>query len=214
MDSTSWAVPYFRLAKNNKVIEVITKYLLQYRKVAIPHIGSFEIRYQPAQLDVADKKMIAPVFVTEFSSTDTVNEHQYNYITSSLHAERNTVSNDLARFGEQLKEKIASTPVNFNGLGVLKKTGQRIIFEPQEIVFDGLQPVYASKVIRENASHTVLVGERERNSIEMAESLQATPDSKRSYLHLISWILLLLAIAAIIYILYEGSFQPSAAGLN
>jgi nucleoid DNA-binding protein len=213
MGSTSLGVPYFRSAKNNKVIEVITKYLLQYRKVAIPYIGSFEIRYEPARLDVADKQMIAPTYVTEYSSNDSVRDHQYNYFTSSLNAERNKVSDDLALFGEQLNERLSSQPVVLNGLGILKKAGQRIVFEPQESAFDGLQPVAASKVIRENASHTVLVGERERNSIEMAESLQASPEQK-SYLNLIGWILFILAAAAIVYFLYKDSFNPSGAGLN
>lgn len=213
MGSTSWAVPYFRLAKNNKVIEVITKYLLQYRKVSIPHVGSFELKYQPARLDVADKRMIAPGFVTEYSNNDSVHDHQYNYFTSSLHVQKTQVSNELAHFGAQLKEKISLQSVTLNGLGVLKQAGQRIVFEPQEIACHGLLPVTASKVIRENASHTVLVGERERNSIEMAESLQASP-VKKSYLNLIGWILFILAVAAIVYFLYKESFQPSGAGLN
>jgi len=210
---TSLAEPLCPLVKNNKLITELIKYLFQYRKVAIPSVGSLELGYEPAWLDVADKKMVAPAYVPRLVAGDTVADHQYRFLSASLNLDTQTAGARLVQFGRQLKEEVLRRPVVFNGLGVFRTAGQQIVFEPQP-VSTSLTPVAAQKVIRQNASHQVLVGERERNSVELAESLQTTPVTKTSLVNLMGWIVLLLAVAAIVYLLYRGAFHPSAAGLN
>jgi hypothetical protein len=214
MGLISSAVLYFRLAKNNKVISILTKYLLQYKRVSIPQVGSFEIKTRNAELNVADKQIAAPIFITEFSSVDAVSEHQYNFFSTSLHLDKSSIANELISFGEKLKEKLSGGPFMWKGLGTLKQRTGQIVFEAEEITLACLNPVAAEKVIRQNASHTVLVGEREHSSEEMTERLQATPSTETSYLHLTGWIVLVLAILAIIYFIYTGSFSSLSSGSN
>ncbi len=214
MALTSWAVLYFRLVKNNKVFPILTKYLLQHKRVTIPQVGSFEIKTRSAALNVADKEIIAPVFAMEFSSADTVSEHQYEYFTASLNQDRNTIISELLSFGEKLKEKLSGEPFEWKGLGTLKKRTGQIVFEPEDIRLPSYTAVAAQRVIRENASHKVLVGEREHSSEEMAERLQNVQLTETSYLHLIGWIVLVLAIIAIIYLIYTGAFSSLSSGSN
>lgn len=214
MVSTSSAVPYFRLVKNNKVVSILTKYLLQYKRVSIPLVGSFEIKMKSAELNVADKKILAPQLVTEFSSADAVSEHQYQYFTASLNQDTASIVNELISFGERLKEKISGEAFKWNGVGTLKKRTGQIVFEPEAIDLASLNIVTADKVIRQNASHTVLVGEREHSSEEITERLQAIQPTETSYLHTIGWIVLILAILAIIYFIYTGSFSSLSSGSN
>jgi hypothetical protein len=201
------------LDKNNNVLSILTKYLLQYKRVTIPHVGSFQIRSKAAELDVADKKVLAPAFVTEYSGSDAVSEHQYHYIASILEQDRNSVTNEMVQFGQWLKERIVSDTFKWNGLGTLKNRRGEIVFEAEQMQIPSLGTIAAGKVIRENASHTVLVGEREHSSEEMTERLQVVhPETKKSHLHLIGWIVLVLAILAIIYFVYAGSFSSLSSG--
>jgi len=200
------------LVKNNKVFPILTKYLLQYKRVSIPHVGSFEIKMGSASLEVVDKKILPPSFITEFSPVDTVSEHQYQYFTTCLKTDEEATANELFSFGQQLKEKIAGEAFRWNGIGTLKKRSGGIVFEEDKLHLECIGDVTAEKVIREKASHTVLVGEREHTSEEMTERLQAAPSTDTSYLHTIGWIVLVLAILAIIYFIYTGAFSSLSSG--
>jgi hypothetical protein len=196
------------------VLPLITKYLIQYRKVSIPNVGSFEIKYRSSELDVADKKILSPVFSTEYSPSDQVSQHQLHYFASTLRSSKEMAGTDLLRFGTQLTQKLSEGAFRWNGLGTLKNTDKEIVFEPEDIRPVGFDAIPASRVIREKSDHMVLVGEQERSSIEMTESLQPSGKPTRSYLNLIGWIILLLVVAVIVFILFRNGFSPLGAGLR
>jgi hypothetical protein len=196
------------------VLQLITKYLLQYRKVSIPHIGTFRIRTLSPRLDVADKRIGAPAFTTEYSSFDSVSEHQFTYLARVQQSDRERISQELSSFGQQLKENIKGRPLAWKGFGILKGSERDIIFEPEEIRLQALQPVIAAKVIRLNAPHRVRQGEDEISSHQKSGTGQKKSTYKKSRLHVIAWILLVLALLAILFILYQGQFDPAASGLK
>ena len=85
-------------------------------------------------------------------------------------------------FVYEVKKKIdAGNTVNWNGIGILSKgLAGEIKFVPinEELVLE--QPVPAVKMIRDNAEHTMRVGEQERTSSEMMEILMR-PEKRTSY---------------------------------
>src|SRR3954447_24100404 len=106
MDSTFWAESYFRSLKRTKVLAQLTKYLIQYRKVCIPQIGTFEIIQQSPQLRVADQMMTAPFYLTNFSRQELLHDHQVNFFRGKNIQQREELQNELVSFGEELKKKI------------------------------------------------------------------------------------------------------------
>ena len=165
-------------------------------------------------LDVADKKIIAPFYITEYSVIDHVSDHQSGYFAALSKRDMGAAKNDLSQFGYGLRESLRTKPLDWKGLGILKRSGSGIVFNAEEIKLESLGNIDAQKVLRENAEHTVLVGETERSSTEMAATMQLEPAVQKSYLNLWGWILLGLSILFIGYLLNRGSFSPEASGLK
>jgi hypothetical protein len=73
-------------------------------------------------------------------------------------------------------------------------------------------PVQANRVIRENAHHSVLVGEREMHSGDTSYINSETKAISRSIPVIIGWIIAVLAVAFIGYYLYKNNFHPFSSG--
>ena len=80
MASTSWVESYFRSLKANSVFNQLTKYLVQYKRVSIPSVGTILLVQQPAQLNVADKIIEPPTVSAELREDVVVPEHQLKYL--------------------------------------------------------------------------------------------------------------------------------------
>jgi hypothetical protein len=217
MALTFWAVSYFRSLKRTKVLALLTKYLVQYKRVSIPHIGTFEIVQQSPQLLIADKTISGPVFITRYVHNDRVTEHQVRFIASCEKTAKETLQEELSLFGKNLKSRIEQSPFRWNGFGTLRYAASGLVFDPQNIEFDSLKYVPARKVVRDNAQHTVLVGDRQMmSSTQITEPVKDIPQTKHTpALNLtIGWIILFVAILVIAYLLFVGDFRPGSAGLK
>jgi hypothetical protein len=212
MGSTFWAESYFRSLKKARVLTVLTKYLIRYKRVCIPNVGTFEIVMQPPQLDVGGQRIAPPVFVTTHRPDDKVPDHQYRFF---INEERETDSfrQELFSFGEKLKRHIQASPFHWKGLGTLRYASNELLFEPDEIRVDALQPLTAQKVLRQNVQHSMLVGDQEMTSQQVSEALSHV-EYKRPWFIIAGWILLIIAALAILIFLYLKNFQPTSTGLQ
>lgn len=213
MGSTFWAELYFRSLKRTKVLPLFTKYLLQYKRVCIPHVGTFELVLQSPRLDVAGKLFTPPSFTTKYLTEDALPDHQFHFFAHSVPAEKEKLEQELRSFGRDLKDRIEKVPFRWNGFGTLRYTSNELVFEPSEIRLDSLQGLKADRVIRPNLAHDLLVGDQHLSSVETAKTIDRT-DYKMPVSMVIGWIVLLLALIAIIIILYTGNFQTGTSGLR
>ena len=145
MDSTSWRVSYFRSLKVNNVLNLLTKYLLQYRTVTIPHVGTIQLVQHPSQLDVADKIIQPPSFSAEIKREENVSAHQLNFLDHFLKRGHHSVLHDLKQFGDGLHDKINGPGFEWNGFGTLDSKTQSF-----SIPVEGLYAITAERVMREN----------------------------------------------------------------
>ena len=175
-------------------------------------MGTFEIVVQSPQLDVADKRITSPVYLTRHNQDDHVPDHQFRFFANDGVDEKE-VRNELYSFGERLKRQVQNSPFHWKGLGTLKYSSSSVLFEPDEILLDSLQPVTAEKVIRQNVQHSMLVGDREMNSQQVNEVLSRV-QYKRPWFITVGWILLIVAVVAILIYLYSHNFQTSSTGLG
>ena len=191
------------------MFSVLTKYLHQYKHLYIPYVGSFELVEQPARLDFADKLIYPPVLEIRHFEGGTLKDAQVEYIKEELEVDTLTAEQKLKQFGQGMLSKLNGSSFTWNGLGTLIYNGSKVEFRQDQT--NMLTPVDAHKVIRENAQHTVLIGEQEVQSGNVAEYIHAS-QKKRSYLVIIGWILLALAILFLIYYFYKEGFIPGASG--
>lgn len=175
-------------------------------------MGTFEIVMQSPQLDVADKIISSPVFVTRHKKEDEVPEHQFHFFTNGEAADESFVQ-ELFSFGERMYRRIQNSPFYWKGFGTLRFASNEMLFEPDEIMLAALQPVPAQKVLRENVQHQVLVGDQEMTSQQVTEVLNM-PEYKRPWFIIMGWILFILAVVAIVLYLYMNSFEITSTGLK
>ncbi len=165
-------------------------------------------------MDVADKRVLAPVYITEFSTTDTVPDHQFAYFAQLSGSNTELVRRDLFVFGQLLKDTIQHHAITWAGFGILEAGDKQISFSPQEIRLDSLQSVAAHKVMRQHGSHRVRVGDQEMSLSEANEIFYAAPRRRRTYFNLAGWILFAIALILILFYLYKNSFNPLSSGLK
>ena len=213
MGLISLAELYFRSLKRIKVLSLLTKYLLLYKRVSIPHIGSFEIVQQPPQLNIGEKMICAPFFITRYKKAAELTEHQFDFFASAGTAEKEQLRNELFSFGEHLASRIRSNPFQWNGFGTLRYTSNEIVFEPNAIGIPSMTPAPAEKVKRENVQHRVLVGDQQMTGQQVTEVFHAH-EGKRPLYILIGWVVLALAVIVLLVLLYLGKFQVTATGLK
>jgi hypothetical protein len=191
------------------VFEILTRYLHQNGQLYIPYIGSFEVVEQSARLEFAERLLYPPAFEVRYSEEGHLHDTQVDYLREEWETDSTTADMRLQQFGRQLKEQLGRGSLTWPGLGILQYRQNRIAFEATPLVT--LTPVEAHKVIREHAQHTVLIGEQEVQSGDVAGYIHDSA-RKRSVLVIIGWILLGLAILFLVYYFYKEGFNPESSG--
>ena len=192
------------------MLNLLTKYLLQYRRVSIPSVGTITLVHQPAQLNIADKLILPPAFVAEIGEDETVPDHQLSYLSAALQAEGAVVSQQLASLGERLKERIQAGGFYWKGIGLIREKR-----EPMRLALPALGPVPAERVLRPEAEHNVLVGNQHLTSTQITalkEEVEEVAEKERSVFVVVGWVVLFLAVLYIIFVLYQGKFRMGATG--
>lgn len=191
------------------MLALLTKYLLRYKRVCIPNVGTFEIVMQSPQLDVAAKKISPPVYITRHSGEEKISDHQFQILANG----KENFRQEFISFGERLKRRIQRSPFYWKGFGTLRFASNQLLFEPEEIKLEALQSVSAQKVLRENVQHNMLVGDQEMTSQQVTEVLNKV-EYKRPWFITFGWILFILALIAIVVLLYMKNFQTASTGLQ
>ena len=172
-------------------------------------MGTIQLVQQPAQLNVAEKIILPPSYTAELKGDETVPDHQLNFLSAALQQERESIHQNLDDLGLGLKEKVRGEGFEWNGIGTIRSSGGAIT-----VPVAGLEPVPAERVLRQDAEHTVLVGDQEMTSTQIAgmREGEVAGKRKRSIWMIIGWILLILSILAIVFVLYQGKFRIGATG--
>ena len=155
------------------MLPYIRKYFASNKTVTLPGIGSFTVETQSAKLDFVEKTLSAPTHVIRYDTYDKVDEAFYNFLEKETG--RKDAHESFNGFSIELKEKLNSHQlVVLPGIGTLTKNPLGYNFVADESIQKYFPSVTAERVIRENAEHTVRVGEDERTSTEMHEHFKRT----------------------------------------
>jgi len=166
----------------------------------------------PSQLDVANKLISSPDYITRYKKEEEVSQHQLHFFAEESPGKED-LQNELIAFGEKLKQRVLHSPFHWNGFGILHCTSEEIEFEPDRIRTEAMQPVSAQKVLRENARYNMLVGDQEMSSHQVVVASNQVAH-KRSWVLIAGWILLGLTVIAILIYLYMKNFQTASTGLQ
>lgn len=212
MGSIFWGVLYFRSHKNADLFHILTSYLLHHHVVGIPHVGRFSIERRPAEYSVADHQVLPPTFKVKFVEESVVDEKQVKFLSSNLKLSDDATKEELENFGLRLQRSLEEKKLDLKEVEIF-----RSLEDGFTLLQSFLGPVPARKVIRKNAEHQVLVGDKEltsRSGNEQETEAELTKQDSRSYLVPIAWILLACSIIFITIMLFLGKFEIVATGLR
>lgn len=167
------------------MFQVLNAYLFQHRSISIPGLGTIYLETHPANVDVADRTMLPPVFRFRFDKYfDAPDATFFSYLAAQGKMLDYEAIKWYSEFSFELRNRIRQEDeVTWEGVGTLRKDGAgNVLFESIESPLFFLQPTPAIRVSHEDAQHTLLVGDRERTSGEMNEWLHDHTGRRR-----ISW---------------------------
>jgi hypothetical protein len=185
------------------------QYLVLHKQLNIPGIGTFQVERKPADIDFIGKVVNPPAYtVALHHGNTTASKKVFSWLSDAFNISERDALSRFNDFAFELRDKVmAGDKLQWDGVGVLSKgLAGEIRFDASLKGMTIGEPIAANKVIRENAQHTVRVGEDEKSSTEMMERL-VPAEEKRSY-----WwaAVLIIAVLAFIFI----AWYISARGLN
>jgi nucleoid DNA-binding protein len=193
---------------------LITSYLLQAGKCALPGIGFFKIKHTPAEIDIVNKQMLPPVEEIIFNEEAIfLSQGLINYVAHKKSIPVSESENLLNNFCREWKEKIeAGEKFCFATLGCLEKNDAGVVSFEKEENPEYFKPVFAQRVLHQNAEHTVLVGDRETTSTVMNEYYkEELPVVKRRWF-VGAIVLAVIASLTIFFSFYGHRISVSAIG--
>lgn len=160
------------------------------KNCVLPGIGKLTLVTQPASSDFSNQLIEAPTQQIVFTPGV-----QNDYLFNEFSAISDLIKRKLEEYGY----------VDMQGIGRFTKAGDGTIDFTAITMDDDLQmPVEAKRAVRENAVHSILVGDKETTSTVMAEMLTEEEDVpkltvKRNWW---VWAIMLGAIALLMIALY------------
>ncbi len=195
--------------------EVLNKYLLQHKSISIPGLGSLVAETIPAVTDFANKRLLPVQFKFRFDKYfDAPDREFFLYLSQKKNIPDFEAIKWYSEFAYTLRNKIRTdNKAEWEGIGVFKKdTGGDIVFESFHPPYELFTEVKAERVIRSDAKHSILVGDKEKTNYEMTEWL-----SDEVYVEKESWWIYALIMAAIglsilFFHLYRSEMRWGATG--
>jgi hypothetical protein len=194
--------------------DILYEFLLLNKKLSLPGIGTIAHCQNSAQHDLPNKQFTAPSFYfTIESRNDKPSKKLFDWLSSSLGITEWEAIKSVNDFSFALKTKLSENgEVAWANVGMIRRDNNGDLkLDQQSISLQCEQPITVEKVIRVKAEHTVLVGEREKTSVEMEQYFAGSP-AKKNYSWLIAVILTALAVIFIGWYFSEKGFSTSSAG--
>lgn len=194
--------------------QTLYRFLITHGELSLPGIGTISIQRQSAQHDFAEKTFLPPSRQFQLDhENDKPSKKLFSWLADIFNISEWDAIKKVNDFSFDLKQSIiASGSVTWQRIGIFKKTlSGKVLLEPVTPELTGDYPVPAEKVIREHASHTILVGETERSSEEM-EEMFVEKEHHRDWGWVIAIILVVLGVMFAGWYFSENGVNPSATG--
>jgi hypothetical protein len=198
------------------MFEVLNSYLFQHKNISIPGLGTIYLETLPATADPGNKSILPPMYHFRFDKYfDAPDKDFFSFLATEKNIPDYEAIKWYNEFSYELRNKIRKEDkVKWDGIGVLKKDySGNIVFESEPESSLYMRAVDAEPVLRKNAQHRMLVGDKERTNYEMDEWLNTAPpiQKKQNW-----WIYALVtACAATLILLFHFSrtrFQSGSTG--
>jgi hypothetical protein len=155
------------------MFQLLHQYLIENSNLHLPGIGTLEFAEVPARLDVADKQMQAPHRTLRLNSdSNTLNKHALmGFLSRQLDISEEQSYSVFQQFSASINTSLGTKRILYwDNLGAFQKdeTGA-VQFVQTSDLNQYMPPVNADRMIRQNAEHTMTVGDTETTNTAMQE---------------------------------------------
>lgn len=195
------------------MVTALNSYLVQHKSLSIPGLGTIYVERIPAQSDFVNKQIIPPSYHYRFDRYfDAPDKDFFTYLASQKEIADYEAIRWYNEWAYELRNRIRTDhEVKWENVGTLRTdVSGEIIFEPQPNLINFLQAVPAERVIRSNAEHMVLVGDKQLTTTAMNDYLH----EETVYVEKESWWIYALILAAVAVVVIFFHFFRSGVSFD
>ena len=155
------------------MFQLLHQYLIENSNLHLPGIGTLEFADMPARLDVADKQLQAPHKTLRLNSDiNSQNKHALmGFLSRQLDISEEQSYTVFQQFSESINSSLGTKRILYwDNLGAFQKDETGTVQFVQTSDIDQYLPsVSAERMIRQNAQHSMTVGDTETTNTAMQE---------------------------------------------
>ena len=201
---------------SGKMNDVLTAYLLQHKSINIPEVGSIYIQSKAAITDFVNKQLFPASYSYRFDKYyDTPEPRFYEYLAYKQGISEQEAIDWYNNYVADIRLRLKNDGYYaWEGIGVFKKDSNGdLVFEEQQKLLPILAPVPAKRVIRKDARHAILVGDKEKTNVQMSEMLQDPSEQTAPVIRKDRWwvyalVLFVISLALILVYYYNNGWKP------
>lgn len=189
------------------MFSLLTAYLYQHKKIVFPGIGSFNL--EPVNAAANFENVHAPGWSVAFTENKNAvaadnPDDFYQYLSARETISLGDSKQQFEEFSRNLLVKLNDNEViEWDEIGSLEKPDHRIVFSPKNAqpLFNG---VNAQKIVRENADHQLLIGEKETSKSAVQAQWPEEEESSGKYKKIMWIVLATVIIIGAVFFLKNG----------
>ena len=187
----------------------LAAYLYQYKICPLPSIGSLFLRPGNATFLAGENKFLAPIPVIELSATENPANALIQYLSSEMKIDIPEAKIALDEYCDTLNnlQPYQEYPLSFAG-SFYKDESEQLHFKSMKLPAAFFPELVAERVVHQDISHDILVGDIQTNTAAMSELLNME-GAKKKYWWLAASILAMLgfALVGLYYSQYSKLFR-------
>lgn len=193
--------------------ELIESYLYKNNKCPLPEVGTLKVTSIKAVAWYAEKKIVAPRQQVNFSDAVSSPEDFISFIAEREKITGIEAGQLLSNYCKKLKNLHGQEESHLSNTGRFFVNAEGIlVFKANEIPGLYMPPVHAEQVLHQEATHNMVVGDKETNSTEMAAYFAEAANRRKDNWWLYALILAAIGIAACWFYFNQHGYQPNQFG--
>jgi len=146
------------------MFDILHQYLIQHKSLSLPGLGTLRLQNIPAMSNLSDHTVEPPMQKAVFDDmNDAPDKDLFQYVAARLQLEEWEAIKKVNDFSYELKNQLKhGGEVIWKKVGVLHgELNGNIKLDAKTITYDFMVPAPARRIIRTNANHTILRGDKE-----------------------------------------------------
>ena len=186
------------------MFQILYKYLIQHKSLALPGIGTLELQKIPAISNFSDHVILPPSYkIILDDSKDTPSKILFQYVSAQTGLNEWEAIKQLNDFSFNIKNSLKQGEnISWRKVGIFSMEDNGVTtLESPKIEYEFNEPAPARRVIRSNVNHTILRGDTEVSESFFKQEeieVEAIATNRRWWV----WASILAAMAILLIFLY------------